>query len=70
MILYTMMPHEQVFSNDEQSYTQYVTLPVKDGHLIVEKVNHSDYQIVRLLSTNPMSYLNNEYTPGTIIQMF
>ncbi|WP_088105147.1 YlzJ-like family protein [Halalkalibacter urbisdiaboli] len=68
MILYTMMPHEMIFPQEEQAYSTYQTIPCEDGQLIVEQLNASQYKVVRLISGNPMNYLNKNYTPGTIIQ--
>ncbi|MDV2685487.1 YlzJ-like family protein [Alkalihalophilus lindianensis] len=68
MILYTMMPHDQIFPQDESVYATQQVVNCADGQLIVEQVNASQYKIVRLMSSNPMSYLNPGYSPGTIIQ--
>ncbi|WP_100404431.1 YlzJ-like family protein [Bacillus solitudinis] len=68
MILYTMMPHELIFPQEESIYATYHTIPCEDGHLIVEQTNTSEYKVVRLISGNPMNYLNQKYTPGTVIQ--
>ncbi|WP_413381502.1 YlzJ-like family protein [Alkalihalobacillus sp. 1P02AB] len=68
MILYTMMPNEMVFPEDEQTYSNYVTVPIEDGHLVVQQINGSDYKVIRLVCSNPMAYLNEQYTPGTVIQ--
>lgn len=32
------------------------------------KNNNGNYQIVRLISTNPNMYLNKNYMPGTILE--
>ncbi|WP_100373149.1 YlzJ-like family protein [Bacillus sp. FJAT-45037] len=68
MILYTMMPHEQIFPPDEHAYATQQVVNCADGQLIVEQINASEYKVVRLMSGNSMSYLNPNYTPGTIIQ--
>lgn len=68
MILYTMMPHEYIFPEDEKSFTSQQVIPCEAGQLVVEQINPEQYRVVRLLSGNPMHYLNEKYTPGTIIQ--
>ncbi|MCM3713253.1 YlzJ-like family protein [Alkalihalobacillus oceani] len=68
MILYTMVPPEFIFPEEEQSYTSQQVIPCEAGQLIVERLNASEYRIVRLLSGDPMHYLNEKYTPGTVIQ--
>ncbi|NEU29315.1 hypothetical protein GN156_00755 [bacterium LRH843] len=68
MILYTMMPHEFIFPEDEKSYSSQHIVQCDAGQLIVEQINPEQYRVVRLLSGNPMSYLDGKYTPGTVIQ--
>ncbi|MDT8858968.1 YlzJ-like family protein [Alkalihalobacillus sp. MEB130] len=68
MILYTMMPHEMVFPEDDQQYTSQQVISCEAGHLVVEQINHSQYRVVRLISGNVMNYLDEKYAPGSIIQ--
>ncbi|MCL7746524.1 YlzJ-like family protein [Halalkalibacter alkaliphilus] len=68
MILYTMMPQEMIFPEDDQSYTSQQVISCEAGHLVVEQVNHSQYRVVRLISGNVMNYLDDKYAPGSIIQ--
>ncbi|MCM3769380.1 YlzJ-like family protein [Priestia aryabhattai] len=68
MILYTMMPQELIF---QQSYLQEQSQPKLINHngipVIVEENEHKQQQIVRVLSTNPQDYLNENYYPGQIL---
>ncbi|ARK30947.1 YlzJ-like family protein [Halalkalibacter krulwichiae] len=68
MILYTMMPQEYIFPEDDYNWKAQQVISCEDGHLVVEQVNSSQYRIIRLISGNPMSYLNEKYSPGSIIQ--
>jgi len=68
MILYTMMPYEHIFPEDESSFTSQQIIPCDAGQLVVEQINPEQFRIVRLLSGNSKAYLNEKYTPGTIIQ--
>lgn len=68
MILYTMMPHEYIFPTDHEMFLSQKVIPCESGQLIVEQVNPNQYRIVRLISSNAHDYLNDKYTPGTIIQ--
>ncbi|MDO6847460.1 YlzJ-like family protein [Priestia megaterium] len=68
MILYTMMPQELIF---QQSYQQEQSQPKLVNHngipVIVEENEQKQQQIVRILSTNPQDYLNENYYPGQIL---
>ncbi|CAH0153043.1 MULTISPECIES: YlzJ-like family protein [Priestia] len=68
MILYTMMPQELIF---QQSYQQEQSQPKLINHngipVIVEENEQKQQQIVRILSTNPQDYLNENYYPGQIL---
>ncbi|GAE30813.1 YlzJ-like family protein [Halalkalibacter hemicellulosilyticus] len=68
MILYTMMPQEYIFPNDDHTFLTQKVISCEAGPLIVEQINPSQYRIVRLLSSNANDFLNEKYTPGTIIQ--
>ncbi|MFC0471997.1 YlzJ-like family protein [Halalkalibacter kiskunsagensis] len=68
MILYTMMPHEMIFPEEDQNFTQQQVISCEAGHLVVEQVNHSQFRVVRLISGNAMNYLDDKYAPGSIIQ--
>ncbi|ADC51968.1 MULTISPECIES: YlzJ-like family protein [Alkalihalophilus] len=68
MILYTMMPREQIFPEEEHSYATQQVVNCAEGQLIVEQINASQYKVVRLISGNAMNYLNPNLSPGTIIQ--
>lgn len=69
MILYTLVPHEHIFPTDEDSYVSQRTIRCDAGELIVEQINPEQVRIVRLISGNPHHYLNEKYSPGTIIQV-
>ncbi|MBP3951979.1 YlzJ-like family protein [Bacillus suaedae] len=68
MILYTMMPQEYIFPEDDSSFQSQKVISCDAGHLIVEQINSTQYRIVRLMSSNAMDYLDDKYTPGSIIQ--
>lgn len=68
MILYTTMPVEQVFPEEQSVYDAQKTVPCQAGQLLVEQEPEGHYRIVRLLSSDPNAYLQPEYTPGTILR--
>ncbi|WP_017727376.1 YlzJ-like family protein [Halalkalibacterium ligniniphilum] len=68
MILYTMVPHEVMFPDAWETYRKQQMIEIEGGMLIVEELAPSEYKIVRLISGNPMHYLQTRYSPGTVIQ--
>ncbi|MBU8907355.1 YlzJ-like family protein [Desertibacillus haloalkaliphilus] len=69
MILYTMMPEELIFPHDHESFNKQKTLEVEGGLLVVEQVNPNEYQVVRLISSDPAQYMNQKYSPGNVINV-
>ncbi|MFC3882515.1 YlzJ-like family protein [Bacillus songklensis] len=67
MILYTMMPQELVFPMDMSIYGKQKVIDINGLSMIVMENDQKQYEVVRLLSTNPQDYLNNRYYPGQII---
>lgn len=67
MILYTMMPQELIFPANESEFGRQ-RLIMRDGiPLLVEKLEGSEYQVMRIMSTDPSHYLDTRYGPGTKI---
>lgn len=66
-MLYTILPEEMIFPN-EQSKEQE-SIEIDGGFLIVEKTHETEYKVVRLVSSNPSHYLNENYAPGRLIQL-
>ena len=64
MVLYTIYPHEVVYHVDEPRNYFTVTL---EGRTFVMELQNGQAQIVRLISANPMDYLNPKWQPGSTI---
>ncbi|MEC2076921.1 YlzJ-like family protein [Metabacillus fastidiosus] len=64
MILYTMMPEEMVFPTLESEFGKQSIVQVNDMELLVRQTDTSDYEILRILSSNPNHFLNGQYCPG------
>lgn len=69
MILYTMMPQEMIFP-EENTATNQILIDINEGHLVLEQVSNQEFRVVRLISTDPNAYLNENYTPGKMISLF
>lgn len=67
MILYTVTPQHLIFDEtvENPSEQQYVTVEYKGVPLLVNKNPPGNYEIVRLLSSDPQHFLDSRYTPGT-----
>ena len=63
MILYTILPAEQIFAEGAAPQCECVSL---DG-MILEGVKGPDgLQISRVISTDPAVYLDSRYSPGQV----
>ncbi|MBD1379265.1 YlzJ-like family protein [Metabacillus arenae] len=69
MILYTMMPDEMVYPVDASAYQKQSVIELNGVQLLVQETNDQQYEIVRLMSNDPMDFLNMQYSPGQKIKM-
>jgi hypothetical protein len=67
-MLYTVMPLEMVLDGNETFQPTYTEIPLKNGGtLLVEETGQKTAKVVRLISSDPMDYLNPVIQPGSII---
>lgn len=68
MIIYSTVPLEVIFENNEQVNKQEIQ-EVTFGHatMLVEPVNSFEGRIIRLISPDPQDYLNPRFAPGQTI---
>jgi hypothetical protein len=67
MILYTPLSESDIFPTAENVYSNRQCITYEGRTCFVEKNSNGEYQIIQLLSTDPQDYLNQKYTPGTIL---
>lgn len=71
MMMWTVVPEAALFhyESQEDAVFSYEEIEVDGIQMLVQKSNvqPKQYEIVRLLSTNPQDYLNMRYQPGSII---
>jgi hypothetical protein len=67
MILYTIMPIEQVYPTQEQDFSQQKMITYKGIPMIVSETEDRSYQVVRIMSSDPQHYLDADCLPGTKI---
>lgn len=70
MILHTTIPEQLIFSNEEIKESKEMMVNYRGIPIVVERMNHDQMKICRILSTNPNDYLQTELTPGTIISLW
>ncbi len=69
MSLYTIVPEEFIFPV-EFNQSKQVTVEIKEGQLILEQVSQQEFKVVRLISSDPYAFLNENYSPGKMISIF
>ena len=66
MILYTPLSETDIFptenTSDQREYLSY-----RGKNVIAERTTEGNYQLVPLLSTAPLDFLDETYTPGSIL---
>ncbi|WP_449540065.1 YlzJ-like family protein [Ferdinandcohnia sp. Marseille-Q9671] len=69
MILYTMMPQELIYPQDEQHESNLKFVDINGVSLAVSQASNGEYTIERIMSTNPQHYLDGRYSPGQKIKL-
>lgn len=69
MIMYTTMPLELIFQENNDAFTKQSIIELDGLSLVVEAVSDKECRIVRIMSTNPYDFLNEAYAPGSIIML-
>ena len=69
MILYTTMPQELIFPTDEAVFQKQTIVDVKGVSVLVNEERPGEHYVVRILSSNPADYLNEQLYPGQKITM-
>lgn len=68
MLLYTVMPAETMF--DEEEAPEMVELVRGEMRLLVRPTGRATGQIVQLISGNPAHYLLPENQPGAEVRLY
>lgn len=67
MILYTMMPQELIFPQENESINNQQLVSYQGVSLIVEAVDQQNVQVIRVLSSDPQHFLDERFCPGAKI---
>jgi L-rhamnose mutarotase len=64
MILHTIVPESLIFQSSDEEYKKQHVVQYNGVSLLVQKTETHEYEIVRLLSSNPQHFLQAQYEPG------
>lgn len=67
MILYTPMSPAEIFPHDTNTLASRQFIVYQGRNMYVEQREDGSYQLLQLLSTDPQDFLNDTFTPGTIL---
>jgi hypothetical protein len=67
MIIHSIVPLDVIFSSDTQEDHNEV-IDYGQIKLEVRKIENKDYEVVRIISTNPEDYLKADLQPGSILK--
>ena len=69
MIIYSIVPYDVIFSQEQENYEGRKYVNYKGELLEVSTAGGNSYKIDRIISTNPKAYLDIEIQPGTHIKL-
>lgn len=67
MTLYTPMAESDIFPNQGTNTSARIVTTYQSRSVYVEKNDNGNYQIVKLLSTDPKDFMDPQYQPGAIL---
>ncbi|SES76706.1 YlzJ-like protein [Oceanobacillus limi] len=67
MILYTPLAETDIFPHEAGENVNRECINYNGKQVFVEKNKDGSYQLLQLLSTDPQDFLDDNYSPGTII---
>ncbi|MFT8322777.1 MAG: YlzJ-like family protein [Bacillus sp. (in: firmicutes)] len=67
MIMYTMMPQELMFPISQDLYEKQHVIDYNGIPLLVSENESHEYEVLRVLSTDPNHYLHEPVQPGSKI---
>lgn len=70
MIIWSVIPYEDIFSESSQNIqanNDVEEINYSNCRVLAKCLNKNEYQIVRLITTDPQDYLNEELEPGRML---
>ncbi|WP_421384677.1 YlzJ-like family protein [Bacillus salacetis] len=68
MILHTTIPQELIFPTEQAAFSQQTIVEWQGIPLLVEQ-SQQQYRVIRVMSSDPAHYLNEQICPGQYLQM-
>ncbi|MEH7625521.1 TepA modulator TepJ [Bacillus subtilis] len=68
MILYTVMPQEIVFAEQNQETSAHEQIEYKGVPLLVE-MKGNEAEVIQIMSTNPLHFLHPDIAPGQKLKL-
>jgi hypothetical protein len=68
MILHTTVPQELIFPPEQEAFSQQMVVEWQGIPLLVEQ-SQQQYRVLRVMSSDPAHYLNDDICPGQYLQM-
>lgn len=69
MILYTIMPQEMIFQTEAEEFGKQKMVSYDGIPMLVEMTAGHQCRILRIMSSDPSHYMNERYTPGSMITL-
>ncbi|PMC38493.1 ribonuclease [Bacillus sp. UMB0899] len=69
MIYYTMMPEELMFPSVDRDYEKQSIVELNGVQLLVQQTENAQFEIIRVMSSDPQHYLDSQLCPGQKITM-
>ncbi|WP_164215510.1 YlzJ-like family protein [Virgibacillus sp. YIM 98842] len=67
MILYTPLSQEDIFPTANSSYNNRQFISYEGRSVYAEQMEDGSYQLLQLMSTDPQDFLDEKFTPGSIL---
>lgn len=68
MILYLPEPFEFPVAEDKSDEVLVFKIP-SGGHIEAQSVGNNQVRVTRLISTDPMDYMNQKFQPGCLLEL-
>lgn len=69
MILYTVIPLDDIFEGMEEPPIPTIEMVVGGATLELEPLGNFQARVVRIISSDPRHYLTSLYQPGSILDL-
>lgn len=68
MILYTPLSEADIFPTSAEAFSKNKSVSYQGKSLYVEEKGDGSFQLLQLLSTDPQDFMDENFSPGTILR--